>query len=490
MKNANLTRNSIYNFTIDDDMKLTSEKNFLVLDKKYLVVWADDREANLIFVDIFLMKLESFNSTTLKQLNDEPVKFQLREDYSGPRNLRGYKIRNFFIFEIDFQGIKIQNDLPQGYFEKRVFITFEPNFYLVTYIFQESFEQERLVSLSITLKKIQIEKRNRLKAFVANGSAVSYYIIDPEKYSEPQLIEKFDAEYLEISQSRFCPVEVRLDTLEEQNIVIYSHCNYQVGKSENDIYYFNTISMNLMRQRWIQIGSTNGRVSFCQLGDNFLIERNMTVHNDNQQQTKMELGGISKSYFTSNYLQYPIPDSVLLGDRDEIKCANRENPKAIIYTLSKNSTYEQHLKTILIYNKGDQTNGDKRLFQMFVFRPEWRNVQLEILEDSLLIFFNSQKEKSPYEIRRILLDQPKSRFEDFDTISQNKTVKAMIKNNYFNYTFDMTFQLEIPKVRSLLKPSDKPPIIQKITELDKCMQIDGPFYSADIQLRPMLTGEG
>jgi hypothetical protein len=66
MKNANLTRNSIYNFTIDDDMKLTSEKNFLVLDKKYLVVWADDREANLIFVDIFLMKLESFNSTTLR----------------------------------------------------------------------------------------------------------------------------------------------------------------------------------------------------------------------------------------------------------------------------------------------------------------------------------------------------------------------------------------------------------------------------------------
>jgi len=76
----------------------------------------------------------------------------------------------------------------------------------------------------------------------------------------------------------------------------------------------------------------------------------------------MELGGISKSYFTSNYLQYPIPDSVVLRDRDKIKCANRENPKAIIYTLSKNSTYEQHLKTILIYNKGDQTNGDKRLF--------------------------------------------------------------------------------------------------------------------------------
>lgn len=62
---------------------------------------------------------------------------------------------------------------------------------------------------------------------------------------------------------RFCPSEVRTDALEEQNIVVYSHCAGPTSPTSNDIYYFNTNKLVLARQRWIQIGPSNGRVKFC-----------------------------------------------------------------------------------------------------------------------------------------------------------------------------------------------------------------------------------
>lgn len=52
--------------------------------------------------------------------------------------VKGCKIQNFFVFEVDCWG---KNPTEQKeVFEKRIFFAFWPNFYLVSYVFQHSFE--------------------------------------------------------------------------------------------------------------------------------------------------------------------------------------------------------------------------------------------------------------------------------------------------------------------------------------------------------------
>lgn len=92
---------------------------------------------------------------------------------------------------------------------------------------------------------------------------------------------------------------------------------------------------------------------------------------------------------------------------------------------------------------------------MFSFKPEWYNVQLEILDDSLLIFFTTKDQKSTYEIRRLLIDQPKSRIDDFGGESRNKTAEVMIYNTKSNATFNISFLMTEPKHRAELYPLEK-----------------------------------
>ena len=130
---------------------------------------------------------------------------------------------------------------------------------------------------------------------------------------------------------------------------------------------------------------------------------------------------------------------------------NRENPKAILSTFATHEGYKDlPLKSLVIYNEGTEMNADKRLYQLFQFKPSWAKVQFEILEDSMLLFFTEGvdpkklKEGKKYEVRRLFFDEAKSRFDDYGGILGNKTRDITMRNSANKKQIVLTFQVFQP----------------------------------------------
>ena len=98
----------------------------MVVDKQFLVIW--EQKGN-ITLDIFQMGLLSSQNITLTKMNEERI--SLGPETGFIKFVKGFRIKNYFVFELDF---KSATDV-----EKRVFVTFEPNFYLVQYSFRGKF---------------------------------------------------------------------------------------------------------------------------------------------------------------------------------------------------------------------------------------------------------------------------------------------------------------------------------------------------------------
>ena len=89
--------------------------------------------------------------------------------------LKGYKVQNYFVFEVDMWG-KMKST-------KNVYFAFWPNFYLVKYKFDIA--DDVVLKFGLALKIFQEGRVNYFQAFIVDGKGMRLYVIDPEKETDP-----------------------------------------------------------------------------------------------------------------------------------------------------------------------------------------------------------------------------------------------------------------------------------------------------------------